>query len=49
LIGYLDYSGHYFDTMLRGIIDLKDVVFYLSLTALALFLGSVSTEMRRWG
>jgi len=49
LISYLDYSGHYFETMVRGIIDLKDVVFYLSVTALALFLGSVSTEMRRWG
>jgi ABC-2 type transport system permease protein len=49
LISYLDYSGHYFDTLMRGIIDLKDVVFYLSLTALALFLGSVSTEIRRWG
>ncbi len=49
LISYLDYSGHYFDTLVRGIIDLKDVVFYLSVTALALFLGTVSTEMRRWG
>ena len=49
LISYLDYSGHYFETMVRGIIDLKDVVFYLSVTALALFLGSVSIEMRRWG
>ena len=49
LLSYMDYSGHFFDTMLRGVIDLKDVVFYLSLTALALFLGSVSTEMRRWG
>jgi ABC-2 type transport system permease protein len=49
LITFFDYSGHFFDTLLRGIIDLKDVVFYLSLTALALFLGTVSTEMRRWG
>ena len=49
LITYLDYSGHYFDTMLRGVIDLKDVVFYLSVTALALFFGTVSIEIRRWG
>jgi ABC-2 type transport system permease protein len=49
LLSYMDYSGHYFNTLVRGIIDLKDVVFYLSVTALALFLGTVSTEMRRWG
>jgi ABC-2 type transport system permease protein len=49
LIAYLDYSGHYFNTLLRGVIDLKDVVFYLSVTALALFFGTVSVEIRRWG
>ena len=49
LISFMDYSGHFFDTLLRGIIDLKDIMFYLSVTALALFLGSVSTEIRRWG
>lgn len=49
LINYLDYSGHYFSTLMRGIVDLKDVVFYLSVTALALFFGTVSVEIRRWG
>jgi ABC-2 type transport system permease protein len=49
LLGYLDYSAHYFDTLVRGVIDLKDVVFYLSVTALALFFGTVSVEIRRWG
>ena len=34
---------------MRGIIDLKDVVFYLSVTALALFFGTMSIEIRRWG
>jgi gliding motility-associated transport system permease protein len=49
LISYLNYSGHYFDALMRGVIDLKDVVFYLSVTALALFFGTVSVEIRRWG
>ena len=49
LISYLDYSGHFFDTLVRGIIDLKDIVFYLSVTALALLLSTVSIEIRRWG
>ncbi|MEA3351721.1 MAG: ABC transporter permease [Chloroflexota bacterium] len=45
---YLDFRGHFFDTLYRGVIDLSDVVYYLSLTSLALFLGSVSIEIRRW-
>jgi hypothetical protein len=32
----------------KGTIDLSDIVYYLSLTALALMLGTVSVEMRRW-
>jgi len=48
LLRYLDMSEHFYPTFFRGIIDLKDIVYYLSVTALALFLGSVSVEMRRW-
>jgi uncharacterized membrane protein YhaH (DUF805 family) len=32
----------------RFVLELKDIVYYLSLTALALFLGTVSIEVRRW-
>lgn len=49
LLGYLDFQGHYFNTLLQGIIDLRDIVYYISLTALALFFGTVSVEVRRWG
>ena len=49
IVNYLNYSGHYFDTLLQGVIDLKDIVFYTSVTALALFFGTVSVEIRRWG
>lgn len=45
---YLDIGEHYYSTFYRGIIELKDIVYYVSLTALALFLGSVSIESRRW-
>jgi len=48
IIAYLDYGGHYYDTLMRGVIDLKDIVFYLSVTGLALFFAAVSVEMRRW-
>jgi ABC-2 type transport system permease protein len=49
LISYLDFSGHFYNNLLQGVIDLKDVVFYLSVTALALLFGTVSVETRRWG
>jgi ABC-2 type transport system permease protein len=48
LVGYLDLSEHYFSNLLRGVIDLRDIVYYLSVTALALFIGTMSVEMRRW-
>lgn len=48
LLRYLDFSEHYYNTFYRGIIDLSDVIYYLSVTALALLLGSVSVETRRW-
>ncbi len=45
---YLDFRAHFYDTLYRGVIDLSDVLYYLSLTSLALLLGSVSIEVRRW-
>lgn len=47
LLNYLDFPGH-FNNFYSGIINLSDVVYFLSLTALALLLGSVSIEIRRW-
>ena len=48
-LSYLDFSGHFYNNMIRGVLDLGDVVYYLSLTALSLFLGTMSVEVRRWG
>ena len=48
LLRYLDLGEHYYNTFYRGVIDLSDIVYFLSLTALALFLGTVSVETRRW-
>jgi ABC-2 type transport system permease protein len=48
LLTYLDIRSHFFNTFYSGVIDLSDLVYYLSMTALALFLGSVSIESRRW-
>jgi ABC-2 type transport system permease protein len=48
-IRYLDLSGPYNNNLLRGVLDLRDAVYYLSITALALFMGTMSVEIRRWG
>jgi ABC-2 type transport system permease protein len=48
LLRYLDLSEHFFSTFYQGIIELKDVVYLLSVTFLALFIGSISLEIRRW-
>lgn len=45
---YLDLSGHYYDTFYQGIIELKDVIYYLSAIAFLLLLGTISLETRRW-
>ncbi len=48
VFSYLDIRTHFYSNLYYGVVDLSDVIYYLSLTILALFLGSVSIETRRW-
>jgi ABC-2 type transport system permease protein len=45
---YLDFGNHFFNYFIQGTIDLSDIVYYLSVTSLALFLGTISLDIRRW-
>ncbi len=47
VLSYLDLQQH-FNSFSTGVIDLKDVIYFLSITCLGLFLGTVSIETRRW-
>lgn len=47
LLQQLSVRTHFFD-FVRGLIDLNHIVFFLSLTALFLFLTVKRLEMRRW-
>jgi ABC-2 type transport system permease protein len=47
IMTYLNFIDHYMN-FYQGTIDLSDIVYYLSLTSLALLLGTVSIEIRRW-
>jgi ABC-2 type transport system permease protein len=46
-IGYLGITNH-MDELAKGVIDLKDIVFYLSFIAFGLFLTHQSVESQRW-
>lgn len=48
ILEYLSITDHFFNTFYKGIIELKDIVYYLSLTTLSLFIGYLSIDSRRW-
>jgi ABC-2 type transport system permease protein len=48
LIQFLDLRAHFETNFLNGVLNLTDMVFYLSVTALTIFLGSIFVEVRRW-
>lgn len=48
VIGYLSIVQHFEPSFSKGVLDTKDIVFYLSLIVLGLFLTSRSLESLRW-
>jgi ABC-2 type transport system permease protein len=48
LFEYLDMKTHFYGALDSGVINLSDIVYYVSLIALGLFTGSAAVEMRRW-
>jgi hypothetical protein len=48
VLNYLSLSSHFSQSMNNGTINLGDIVYYLSLTALGLFVGTTAIEIRRW-
>ena len=47
VIAYLGLLPH-LDSLMKGVLDLKDIVFYLSFMVLGLFLAHQSLESQRW-
>jgi ABC-2 type transport system permease protein len=47
VVGYLGVTTHLED-LVKGVVDLKDVVFYLSVITFGLFLAHESVESQRW-
>lgn len=48
ILSYLDFSGHFYQTLFVGVIDLTDIVYYLSITSLGLLVATLTIESRRW-
>lgn len=48
LLSYFDLRRHFYPTLFVGIIDIRDIVYFISLIILALVIGSVTVETRRW-
>ena len=47
LVAYLSIDGH-FENIGRGVIDSRDVIYYLSVISTCLLLATTSLESRRW-
>ncbi len=48
IFAYLDMSSQVYNNFNEGVIKLSNVVYFLSLTGLGLFIGSTAVEVRRW-
>jgi ABC-2 type transport system permease protein len=45
---YLDMKTHFYDALNIGNIKLSDLIYFFSLIALGLFVGTTAVEVRRW-
>lgn len=45
---YLSMQTHFYDAFNQGNINLSDIVYFVSLIALGLFMGTTAVEIRRW-
>ncbi|HEX9797731.1 MAG TPA: ABC transporter permease [Anaerolineales bacterium] len=48
LAGYLGLVDHFYNNLYRGILSLTDILYYVSMTILALFVGAQAIQARRW-
>jgi len=45
---YLDMNSHFYSGFNQGNVNLTDIIYYLSITALGLFTGNIAIDYRRW-
>jgi ABC-2 type transport system permease protein len=47
LVAFLSISNH-FENISRGVIDTRDVIYYLSVIGVSLLMATLALESRRW-
>lgn len=48
VLRYLSFGDHLYDSLFEGVLDLGDVLYFVSLTVLGLFAAARVVESRRW-
>jgi ABC-2 type transport system permease protein len=48
LFNYLDMNSHFYRGFNSGNVNLSDIIYYISVTALGLFIGNIAIDYRRW-
>jgi ABC-2 type transport system permease protein len=48
LLQYVDFTSHFYNTAFIGVLDLKDIVYYISVIVLMLFFATRVIESKRW-
>ena len=48
IFNYLSMQSHFYDAFNSGSVKLTDIVYFVSLIALGLFMGTTAVEVRRW-
>jgi ABC-2 type transport system permease protein len=48
VLQYLDFTSHFYNTAYIGVLDLKDIVYYISIIVLMLFFATRVIESKRW-
>jgi len=50
LISFFEFftTDYHFNNIMRGVIDSRDIIYYLSMTFFTVFLTKVSIESRKW-
>ncbi len=48
ILKYLDMRNHFFSTFYQGIIDVKDLVYFLSIALVFMVIGILALDSKRW-
>ena len=48
IFSYLNMNDRFYNSLNQGVINLSDIVYFLSVTSLGLLIGTVAIETRRW-